>query len=563
MSDGKILGLVLGPLLRYAGQNDATVWVETSAACEVEVRVGEADCTSHRTRTFHVEGHHYALVHVTGLSPGKSYPYEVLLDGEHRWPEQGSAFPASVIRAQDPQATFSLAFGSCHISLPNEAPYTLAKDEDKRGRGVDALYVLANKMRVEPASLWPDALLLLGDQMYADEVSSGTLEMIRSRRGEDEGPGETVADFEEYTHLYRDAWQEPAIRWLFSTVPVAMIFDDHDVHDDWNTSSAWVEKMRGEPWWEERITGGFVSYWIYQHLGNLSPEELEDDELLGRVRRAEDAGPILREFARRADREPGSVRWSYHRDFGNTRLVVVDSRAGRVLKEGHRSIVDAEEWAWIEEKTTGSFDHLLLGTSLPALLSPALHHGEAWNEAVCGGAWGTTAAKLGERLRQALDLEHWSAFRSSFQDLVGLLQSVGSGERGRPPASIVLLSGDVHHGYLAEATLRDAPGLSSAVYQAVCSPLRNTLSKPERLAMLFGWSRAGELVFKALARAAGVGPDALRWRLTHERPCFDNHIGTVELRGRRARLRIEKTVPAGTDDPRNARLQEFLDKRLA
>ena len=33
-----------------------------------------------------------------------------------------------------------------------------------------------------------------------------------------------------------------------------MIFDDHDVHDDWNTSSAWLEEMRAKPWWDERIT---------------------------------------------------------------------------------------------------------------------------------------------------------------------------------------------------------------------------------------------------------------------------------------------------------------------
>ena len=57
--------LVLGPLLRYAEETDATVWVETDAACEVEV----LGC---RSRTFHVEGHHYALVHVSGLEPGET-----------------------------------------------------------------------------------------------------------------------------------------------------------------------------------------------------------------------------------------------------------------------------------------------------------------------------------------------------------------------------------------------------------------------------------------------------------------------------------------------------------
>ena len=91
-----------------------------------------------------------------------------------------------------------------------------------------------------------------------------------------------------------------------------MIFDDHDVHDDWNTSETWLGEMRSKPWWEERIVGAFMSYWIYQHLGNLSPEELAEEGRFERVHKAEDASRVLREFAYRADRETGT-RWSYHR----------------------------------------------------------------------------------------------------------------------------------------------------------------------------------------------------------------------------------------------------------
>ena len=68
------------------------------------------------------------------------------------------------------------------------------------------------------------------------------------------------------------------------------------------------------------------------------------------------------------------ARWSYARDLGNVRLLVVDSRAVRVLEEGRRSMVDADEWAWIEERATGGLDHLLLGTSLSLMLGPGMHH---------------------------------------------------------------------------------------------------------------------------------------------------------------------------------------------
>ena len=71
--------VVLGPLLRYVGTETATVWVETAAPTEVEV-------LGHRARTFHVEGHHYALVLIENLEPGTINPYEVLLDGHLVWP---------------------------------------------------------------------------------------------------------------------------------------------------------------------------------------------------------------------------------------------------------------------------------------------------------------------------------------------------------------------------------------------------------------------------------------------------------------------------------------------
>ena len=63
--------LVLGPLLRYAGTESASFWVETSRACEVEV-------LGHRAETFAVEGHHFALLLVDDLEPGSVLTYDVL-----------------------------------------------------------------------------------------------------------------------------------------------------------------------------------------------------------------------------------------------------------------------------------------------------------------------------------------------------------------------------------------------------------------------------------------------------------------------------------------------------
>src|SRR5918993_2609412 len=110
--------LIIGPLLRHVGSTDATVWVETDAACEVEV----LGCSA---PTFRVGDHHYALIHVTGLEPGNRYEYEVRLDGERAWPEAGSPLPPSRIRTPARGEAAKVVFGSVRLSAPPQAPYTL------------------------------------------------------------------------------------------------------------------------------------------------------------------------------------------------------------------------------------------------------------------------------------------------------------------------------------------------------------------------------------------------------------------------------------------------------
>jgi hypothetical protein len=402
-------------------------------------------------------------------------------------------------------------------------------------------------------------LLMLGDQVYADEVSPAARAFLESRRDPSEPPGERVLDFEEYTHLYRESWSDPTIRWLLSTLSTAMVFDDHDVHDDWNTSWEWVREIRKVPWWNERILGAYMSYWIYQHLGNLSPAELAESALLASVREAEDGEEILRAFAKKAEEEIAGTRWSFRRDFGRTRLLVLDSRAGRVLDEGRREMLSEEEWEWVEERVTGDFDHVLIATTLPWLLSHGLHHLEAWNEAVCDGAWGRTAARLGEKIRQAIDLEHWSAFRTSFVRLADLVHEVASGGRGPAPASVMVLSGDVHHAYLAEASFPGRAPIESAVVQAVCSPIRNPLDRNERRALRAALSRSAAAIARLLARSAGVRPAAVRWEFTGE-PTFDNQVAILDLTGRGAHLAIERTR---AEDWATPRLHQTLSRTIA
>jgi PhoD-like phosphatase len=545
--------LILGPLLRYVSETEATVWVETDGPCEVEV-------LGRRDRTFRIEGHHYGLVCLTDLEPGSTHEYELSLDGERVWPPSGSGFPPSRLRTIDPDGPQRIVFGSCRIAAPHHPPFTLTKDEDpEHGREIDALYALATRMRTLPPEEWPHLLLLLGDQVYADEDAPETRRFIRERRGTEGEPGEEVADFREYAQLYRESWGDETIRWLLSTVPSAMIFDDHDVHDDWNTSAAWLEEMRKKSWWERRITGALVSYWAYQYLGNLSPREIGKRGVLERVKSEPDAGPMLHEWARDVDWGSDGRRWSHARDLGGTRLVMLDSREGRVLTERPRRMFDDEEWRWLEGVVTGDVRHLIVADTLPIFLPEALHSFEAWDDAVAAGAWTPLMKGLGERVRRSLDLEHWGAFPHSFGRMVELIRAVGAGDRGEPPGSIVTLGGDVHHAYLARVEFPADAGVESPVWQAVCSPFRNSLSRREERIALASESRLARSIARGLARSAGVKPPELRWTL-EQKPTFDNQFATLDIDGDNVSLRIERIVPG---EWRNPRIETSLERELA
>jgi hypothetical protein len=530
-----VADLILGPLLRYADGSSATVWVEASRPCAAEVRC--ADGARGTVRTFQVAGHHYALVPVEGLTPGTSTPYDVLLDGMRVWPLPDSPFPPSVIRAPDADGTVRVAFGSCRWAAP------AADDHDPVGP--DALDTLASRIARDPKAERPDVLLLLGDQVYADEVSEATRRWLSARRDLSEPPGGGVADYEEYTHLYYESWLDPEIRWLLSTVPSCMIFDDHDVIDDWNTSAAWLADMRATPWWRERLLSGLMSYWVHQHLGNLSPAELAADSLYLAVRSAPDGTDDLRAFACGADTDPASVRWSYRRDFGRVRLLMVDSRAARVLDERHRAMLDPGEAGWLRTEALAdpaSYDHLLIGTSLPWLLPHLVHDAESWDAALCRGERGARWAEFGEKLRRAADLEHWAAFPDSFEELAGVIAEVGSGDAA--PASVLVLSGDVHHAYVAEPKWRTgAP--TSRVLQLTCSPVHNSIPAYLRVGFRFGWSAVARGLGRRLAQHGRCARPSVKWRKTSG-PWFGNQLMTLTLHGRSARLRLEQARTDGT-----------------
>ena len=534
--------LVLGPMLRYVDATSATIWVETDRPGTVEV----LGASSH---TFTVAGHHYALVVVDGLEPASMIEYDVRLDGEVVWPDPDSELPPSVIRTFDPDRDVSILFGSCRAAAPHEPPYTLELANDDDGRGIDTLWAHARRMLGEAPEDWPTLLLLIGDQIYADDSSPSTQERIKASRPDDSDlPPSIVGTFEEYCWLYAEAWSKRLERWLLSVVPSVMIFDDHDMIDSWNISQSWRDDHRQLDWWSEHAIGGYMSYWIYQHLGNLSPSALREETLLTRVAESDDGTEVLRSWAAATDSvQPGEAtyRFSFARAVGDVKVVVIDSRNNRVF-DGERRIVGADEWGWVREQALDHPGHVLLGTTLPVFLPDGLHDLHTWNVGVCEGKWGKRFAKLGEKIRREIDLDDWPAFAASYADMIALIEDLDA--LADPPGTVVIVAGDIHFSF--SARLPYGTGRTRA-HQVVSSPIRNALIPYERGAMRFTLTRTGAVIGSVLRRLVRGPRTAPHFELTSG-PYFANNMCELRYAGDDVELVVEHATPDDDGKPQLA-----------
>ena len=296
-------------------------------------------------------------------------------------------------------------------------------------------------------------------------------------------PGEEVADYEEYTRLYWESWGDPVIRWLFANVGVAMIFDDHDVHDDWNTSISWLEEMRAKPWWEERIEAALsLVLGLPAHrqssaaagLGATGPVP-GGERLRGRAARCCGAS------RRKADHGSNGSRWSYCRDLGR-------HAHGRVrLARGPRAGQAPADDGGRQGMGTG-------GAGRTGRLRPSAARGHA---AVSpdprsaprrGVERGSLRGRLGRaggargRADQARDRPR---ALGRFQRVVPAHGGAADGGRvgtpraGRRRRSSELAGTSTTPTWRRSRFPRDAQA-ESAVYQAVCSPFRNPLDSHER-----------------------------------------------------------------------------------
>lgn len=249
----------------------------------------------------------------------------------------------------------------------------------------------------------------------------------------------------------------PAVRRLFAHLPVAMIFDDHDITDDWNLSREWEETAYGHPFSKRVIGNALIGYLLHQAWGN-HPEAFST-QLLEQLQQSlqtpgEEAHNDCIDQLLRFD------HWHYHWPTSPP-LVVLDSRTHRWRSENAaRHPSGLMDWESLTE-----LQQTLLGLPAVLLVSPTPIFG----------------VKLIENIQQIftwfgfqlmVDAENWMAHPGSAEAMLNIFR------HPKTPQNFVVLSGDVHYSFVYDVELRGTDH-GPDIWQICSSALRNEF--PPRL----------------------------------------------------------------------------------
>jgi PhoD-like phosphatase len=303
-----------------------------------------------------------------------------------------------------------------------------------------------------------------------------------------------AADFAEYAALYEQAWGTPGTRRALAHVPSYMIFDDHEVADDWNADRNWVDTIHTtrDPlaMWPMTITDALAAYWVYQGWGNLAPQQAADDPRVKIIRSAQqqgrDALPELRRLLHERAVKPSvpsseRLHWNYAVPTGGPPMLVVDLRTDRDAR-GNGGM-SATRLAWLERelqatRSAAAFIVLPVPFLMPDPLLFVFRHPRF--TAVLAGDKSTAAFKRGS------DIEH-PAGDDTWNQIKALLERLQRSHRTLK--TLVIVSGDIHFSCNLDAQLpgaRQGPRL----LQLVSSGLRQRVSdsKQDKLASAYrGW----------------------------------------------------------------------------
>ncbi|WP_245686072.1 alkaline phosphatase D family protein [Terasakiispira papahanaumokuakeensis] len=253
---------------------------------------------------------------------------------------------------------------------------------------------------------------------------------------------------------FRD--QVSAARRVMAHLPTAMMFDDHDITDDWNLTIGWEQSAYEHPLSRRIIGNALIGYLLCQGWGNdpdRIPEALwtEVEQALSHGGQAQDA---LIDTLLRFD------QWHYQWPT-TPPLMVLDTRTHRWRSErGIDKPSGLMDWEALTD-----LQHALLGHDAVILVSPAPMFGVKLIEAIQ-----RVFTWFGKPLM--VDAENWMAHPGAAYALMNLFR------HPRTPRHYVILSGDVHYSFVYDVELR-GHDRGPDIWQITSSGLHNAF--PQRL----------------------------------------------------------------------------------
>lgn len=287
----------------------------------------------------------------------------------------------------------------------------------------------------------------------------------------DLSPPETLSDeekalyLEELTDIQTFSEQLEKVQRVLAHCPVAMIFDDHDVTDDWNLNREWEEAAYTHPLSKRIIGNALLAYLLNQGWGN-------DPHRYGQL-----LDPLADRLAAIGDQSYdeflykllGFEGWEYQWET-QPPLVVLDTRTRRWRSE--RSAIQPS--GLLDWEALGDMQNRLHGLDTVLLVSPAPIFGVKLIEVIQRiFTW------LGKPL--LVDAENWMSHPGTANAILNIFL------HSKTPQNIVILSGDVHYSFVYDIELRREEK-GPDIWQITASGLRNEF--PHRLlAVLDGLNR--------------------------------------------------------------------------
>ncbi|MGY0616025.1 alkaline phosphatase D family protein [Vibrio sp. FJH11] len=244
---------------------------------------------------------------------------------------------------------------------------------------------------------------------------------------------------------------------LLAHIPTYMIFDDHDVTDDWNLTIGWEHAAYSNRFAKRIIGNSLIAYWFCQGWGN-SPEKF-DDQFMKRIN----------EFVEQGSTEAQDTLIQYLYRFEDwhytiptsPKVVVLDTRTRRWRSESKMNKPSGlMDWEALIE-----FHQELIHEDKVIIVSAAPMFGVKFIESLQ-----RVFTAFGKPL--LVDAENWMAHPGSANTLISIFTHT------KTPTNFVILSGDVHYSFAYDIKLRYRKN-SPNIYQITCSGIKNQF--PSRL----------------------------------------------------------------------------------